>query len=76
MYHQTRLDLSYNFRSALEESRRIKVAQDEYCEKALEADSHGLVLEEKFPYNLEWEALVDVLRGKVRLSDDWESARC
>ena len=65
VYHQTRLDLSWNFRSSLEEARRIKVSQDEYCERALSAHTHGKVLDEKFPFNLEWEALVDVLRGKV-----------
>ncbi|KAL8291602.1 hypothetical protein RQP46_001860 [Phenoliferia psychrophenolica] len=68
VYHQTRLDLAYNFRSAFEEARKVKVSQDEYCERALSASAHGNVLTEKFPYSLEWEALVDVLRGKVKVN--------
>ncbi|KAK4704844.1 hypothetical protein P7C70_g1364, partial [Phenoliferia sp. Uapishka_3] len=68
VYKQTRLDLSYNFRSALEKARSIKISQDEYCEKAVQASARGDILEEKFPYDLEWEALVDVLRGKVKVN--------
>lgn len=62
---QTRMDLAYNFRSSFEIARKLKVSQDEYCEAALSAHSKGEVLASKFPDDLEWEALVDVLRGKV-----------
>jgi hypothetical protein len=68
VYKQTRLDLSYNFRSSFEMARKIKVSQDEYCERALESDKKGATMSEKFPDDLEWEALVDVLRGKVSSS--------
>lgn len=65
---QTRMDLAYNFRSSLEIARKIKRSQDEFCEAALFAHSKGEVLAAKFPDDLEWEALVDVLRGKVRFA--------
>lgn len=46
----------------------MKQAQDRYCEKAFEAERGGKFLNEAFPENLEWEALVDVLRGKVKVN--------
>ncbi|KAI5480118.1 hypothetical protein MNV49_001778 [Pseudohyphozyma bogoriensis] len=69
VYGQVRMDLAWNFRKSFEEARKIKVKQDEYCEKALAAHAKGKVLEEKFPEgDLQWEALVDLLRGKVKLN--------
>lgn len=42
----------------------MKVAQDEYCSKALAGKWYGLG---HFPEDLQWEALVDVLRGRVKV---------
>lgn len=61
------MDLAWNFRSSFDKARTIKLAQNAFCDKALAAHSKGQVLEEVFPEELQWEALVDVLRGKVTL---------
>ncbi|KAG6328372.1 hypothetical protein ID866_10717 [Astraeus odoratus] len=61
----TRMDSGWNFRSAYDTARKIRDAQDEYCAKA-EAGAWSEL--EDFPQDLQWEALVDVLRGKVKLS--------
>ena len=66
VYGQTRMDTFWQFREAYETARKIKVAQDEYCEAASTGkwdDSEG----KEFPNDLKWEALVDVLRGKVKV---------
>ncbi|TFK72449.1 hypothetical protein BDN72DRAFT_836217 [Pluteus cervinus] len=63
-YSQTRMDSGWNFRNAYNEARKIKLAQDAYCDRV----ENGDLPEESFPESLEWEALVDVLRGKVKLS--------
>jgi len=42
----------------------MKVQQDEYCSRALAHNWHNLG---EFPEVLKWEALVDVLRGKVKV---------
>ncbi|GAA5854825.1 hypothetical protein JCM8547_004085 [Rhodosporidiobolus lusitaniae] len=71
VYGQTRLDLAWNFRSAFEEARKLKLKQDSYCARALSVHEKGEVLlsstgeVEEFPHDLKTEALVDVLRGKV-----------
>lgn len=62
-----KVDLAWNFRSNFEQARLLKVKQDDYCEKALAANSKGAALPDTFPDDLQLEALVDVLRGKVRL---------
>ncbi|KAK4046878.1 hypothetical protein OIV83_005774 [Microbotryomycetes sp. JL201] len=70
-YKQTRLDLSWNFRSAFEQARTLKQNQDTFCHKVRRAHSRGQVLpstEREFPDELKWEALVDVLRGKVKVN--------
>ncbi|KAM0792660.1 hypothetical protein ACM66B_002440 [Microbotryomycetes sp. NB124-2] len=69
-YKQTRLDLSWNFRSAFEQARELKVRQDEFCGRVEQASLRGqrLGTDEKFPDDLKWEALVDVLRGKVKVN--------
>ena len=45
-------------------ARKIKDQQDTYCSKALSGDWEDLG---KFPEDLQWEALVDVLRGRVKV---------
>lgn len=68
VYHLTRMDESYNFRSAFTKAKAIKLAQNEFCERVEVATKQGNVLKEKFPEELEFEALVDVLRGKVSIA--------
>lgn len=48
-----------------EKARQIKQAQDDYCAKATRGDWAGLGA---YPENLQWEALVDVLRGRVKVN--------
>ncbi|KAJ2931645.1 hypothetical protein H1R20_g5362, partial [Candolleomyces eurysporus] len=57
----------WSFRSAYNEAKNIKAAQDLYCERA----EAGLwdTLDYVFPESLKWEMLVDVLRGKVKISN-------
>ena len=66
VYSQTRMDTFWQFREAYDKARQIKEAQDEYCEAAL-AGKWNLVEGKPFPEELQWEALVDVLRGKVKV---------
>lgn len=47
-------------------ARTIKESQDEYCSHVLQGD-WGAVDGRKFPESLQWEALVDVLRGRVKV---------
>lgn len=60
------MDLAWNFRSSFEKARSIKTAQDDFCAKVTIGSRFGI--DEKFPEELEWEALVDLLRGKVLLN--------
>ena len=66
VYGQTRMDTFWQFREAYETARKIKVAQDEYCEAASTGKWDDIEGKE-FPNDLKWEALVDVLRGKVKV---------
>ena len=72
LYDQTRMDGQWNFRHAYDEARKIRDAQDTFCRKVeagawddLESDSDSVA---EFPENLQWESLVDVLRGRVKVS--------
>ncbi|KAJ7268559.1 hypothetical protein C8J57DRAFT_1325544 [Mycena rebaudengoi] len=64
-YSQTRMDAAWNFRNAYSEARKIKSAQDAFCAAAARGGWDGKA---EFPQSLQWEALVDVLRGRVKLS--------
>lgn len=64
VYGQTRMDTMWNFRSAYAKAQEIKEAQDSFCFKALNGQ---LTAPAKFPEDLQWEAAVDVLRGKVKV---------
>ncbi|KAG2015465.1 hypothetical protein CC2G_008735 [Coprinopsis cinerea AmutBmut pab1-1] len=64
VYDGTRMDTQWAFRQAYDTARKIKVSQDEYCAKALAGQWDGLG---SFPEDLQWEALVDVLRGRVKV---------
>ncbi|KAG6845918.1 hypothetical protein H0H87_000724 [Tephrocybe sp. NHM501043] len=47
-----------------DKARKIKESQDKYCAKALSNQWDNLG---EFPDDLQWEALVDVLRGRVKV---------
>ncbi|KAF8584419.1 carbohydrate esterase family 9 protein [Ramaria rubella] len=64
-YSATRMDSAWAFREAYNEARKIRDAQDAYCAKA----EHGKWKDiGAWPEELKWEALVDVLRGRVKLA--------
>ncbi|KAF8444526.1 composite domain of metallo-dependent hydrolase [Boletus edulis BED1] len=64
VYGNTRMDTFWAFREAYDTARKIKEGQDAYCAKALAGEWGGLG---DFPEELQWEALVDVLRGRVKV---------
>ncbi|KAF8332695.1 composite domain of metallo-dependent hydrolase [Cantharellus anzutake] len=66
VYSGTRMDTIWKFRAAYNEARKIKLAQDEYCAKASAGQWSGLP--PQIPQSLQWEALVDVLRGRVKVN--------
>jgi hypothetical protein len=57
------MDSAWEFRKAYDEGSMLKESQDQFCAKA-EAGLWSNLHE--FPEDLQWEALVDVLRGKVK----------
>ncbi|KDR83960.1 hypothetical protein GALMADRAFT_236481 [Galerina marginata CBS 339.88] len=61
-----RMDTMWALRSAYTEATKIKVSQDEYCANAEAGLWEGL--SGPFPEDLRWEMLVDVLRGRVKIS--------
>ncbi|KAK1235021.1 hypothetical protein PQX77_001763, partial [Marasmius sp. AFHP31] len=63
-YSDTRLDTIWAFREAYNEATKIKKQQDEFCARAEAGDFEGLG---EFPQDLKWEALVDVIRGRVHV---------
>ncbi|KAI0670026.1 carbohydrate esterase family 9 protein [Trametes maxima] len=66
IYGFTRMDTAWAFRQAYEKARQIKQSQDEFCAKAVNGQWAGLG---EFPEDLQWEALVDVLRGRVKVQN-------
>ncbi|KAL8278048.1 hypothetical protein RQP46_009508 [Phenoliferia psychrophenolica] len=67
VYGMNRMDEGWATRSSFEKATKLKVSQDEFCDRAIRASNAKTVLAEKFPDDLEWEALVALLRGKVKL---------
>jgi hypothetical protein len=65
VYGNTRMDSIWALRSAYEKARQIKEKQDAFCEAALQGRWDAT--DGGFPEDLQWEALVDVLRGKVKV---------
>jgi hypothetical protein len=61
VYNDNRFDQAYNFRKAYNEATKLRVKQDEWCKV-------GAANKEPFPEDLAQEALVDVLRGKVKVN--------
>ncbi|KAL5631170.1 hypothetical protein ACGC1H_006866 [Rhizoctonia solani] len=66
VYQQTRMDSIWEFRKAYNSAREVKQKQDEFCDRA----EAGAVdwSKESFPEDLQFEALVDVLRGRVKVN--------
>jgi imidazolonepropionase-like amidohydrolase len=64
VYSGTRMDTMWSFRQAYDTARKIKQQQDAYCRRAFAGDWDDLG---EFPEDLQWEALVDVLRGRVKV---------
>ncbi|KAJ7485567.1 amidohydrolase-domain-containing protein [Mycena latifolia] len=64
VYDGTRMDTVWSVRKAYDDARKIKIAQDQYCAQAQAGRWTGLG---EFPSDLALEALVDVLRGKVKV---------
>ena len=48
-------------------ARKIKESQDAYCADAF-AGTWDALKDQPYPEDLQWEALVDVLRGRVKVS--------
>ncbi|KIY71223.1 carbohydrate esterase family 9 protein [Cylindrobasidium torrendii FP15055 ss-10] len=65
VYKDTRLDTAWAYRNAYNTAFQLKKKQDDYCEKATAGKWEGLG---KFPDDLQWEALVDVVRGRVKVN--------
>ncbi|EJD36586.1 composite domain of metallo-dependent hydrolase [Auricularia subglabra TFB-10046 SS5] len=63
----SRFDSAWAFRRAYDEARKIRDAQDAYCAKAA-AGRWDDIAGQLFPEELKWEALVDVLRGRVKIN--------
>jgi len=59
------MDTMWSYRSAYIEASKIKQAQDEYCARA----ESGLwdSINTPYPENGQYEVLVDVLRGRVKV---------
>jgi hypothetical protein len=69
------MDGQWNFRHAYDTARILMRKQDKFCEKVAAGEWDALQSENKdkdkdveFPEDLQWESLVDVLRGRVKLS--------
>ncbi|THU89863.1 hypothetical protein K435DRAFT_280938 [Dendrothele bispora CBS 962.96] len=70
VYSGTRMDNIWSFRQGYETARKIKVQQDDFCSTALSGDWETIGgSSAKFPEDLQWEALVDVLRGRVKIQN-------
>ncbi|CAE6344950.1 unnamed protein product, partial [Rhizoctonia solani] len=66
VHKQTRMDSIWEFRKAYNSAREVKQKQDDFCYRA----GSGAVdwSKESFPDDLQFEALVDVLRGRVKVN--------
>lgn len=58
------MDNIWAFREIYDKARQIKEKQDAYCTRALEDDWDNLGA---FPEELQYEAIVDILRGRVKV---------
>ena len=60
-----RMDIMWAYRQAYQRASQIKAAQDAYCAKA-EAGIWDSIVDD-FPEGFQYETLVDVLRGRVKV---------
>ncbi|KAG6845921.1 hypothetical protein H0H87_000727 [Tephrocybe sp. NHM501043] len=76
------MDVYWKFREAYKKASDLKKKQDDYCSLALAGKWKDL---EDFPEDLQWEALVDVVRGRVKVNahcyeavdlDAWDTSCC
>ena len=58
------MDNIWAFREIYDKARQIKEQQDAFCARVLDDEWEGL---DAFPEELQYEALVDVLRGRVKV---------
>ncbi|EUC66936.1 carbohydrate esterase family 9 protein [Rhizoctonia solani AG-3 Rhs1AP] len=65
-YSQTRMDSIWNFRQAYNRAHEVLNKQDEYCASA-QAGRWSDIQGKDFPEDLEYESLVDVLRGRTKV---------
>ena len=67
------MDSIWSYRWAYNEARKVQQAQDDFCALA-EAGLWNELDDQKFPDDLQWEMLVDVLRGRVKVGYvHWET---
>ncbi|KZT72052.1 carbohydrate esterase family 9 protein [Daedalea quercina L-15889] len=66
VYGNTRMDTIWAFRQAYDTARKIKESQDAYCVDA-DAGNWDALKDKPYPEDLQWESLVDVLRGRVKV---------
>lgn len=66
VYGSTRMDTIWAFREAYNKAREIKEEQDKYCADVA-AHNWAAVKDTLYPEDIQWEALVDVLRGRVKV---------
>ncbi|KAL1747501.1 hypothetical protein HDZ31DRAFT_80477 [Schizophyllum fasciatum] len=67
----TRMDTAWALRAAYAHAQEVRVKQDAFCGAARAGLWQGLG---DFPAGLQWELLVDVLRGKVKVTSDCSQA--
>ena len=60
-----RMDIMWAYRQAYQRASQIKAAQDAYCARAEAGLWNSIV--DGFPEGFQYEALVDVLRGRVKV---------
>jgi hypothetical protein len=68
IYCSTNLGVFINLSISYNTALKIKKEQDEYCSDALAGRWKNIG---KFPEDLQWEALVDVLRGRVKVIEQY-----
>ncbi|KAF9069767.1 composite domain of metallo-dependent hydrolase [Rhodocollybia butyracea] len=65
VYGGTRMDTFWAFRQSYDKAAQLKKQQDDFCLKVENGQFDDLG---EFPDDLQWEALVDVLRGRVKVN--------
>jgi hypothetical protein len=68
IYCSANLDIFINLSISYNTALKIKRQQDEYCSRALAGRWKNI---EKFPEDLQREALVDVLRGRAKAIEQY-----